>query len=267
MENEHLLTDLKDGVLTLTMNQPAKLNALSDQMMQGLIENLRRANHDSEIGCIVLTGAGRGFCSGGDITAMRARNSGEGTPTTLEDGITRLRASEDVSLLLHEIQKITIAAVNGAATGAGLSIALACDLRIASDAARFGTAFAKVGFSGDFGGTWSMTRLVGPMKARELYFLADIIGADEAYRVGLVNRVVPAATLMEEAGNLARRIAGGPRLAYRYMKANLNASLTSDFRTLLDREAEGQTLTGRTEDHREAVKAFLEKRQPTFKGR
>jgi 2-(1,2-epoxy-1,2-dihydrophenyl)acetyl-CoA isomerase len=266
MENEHLLTELRDGVLYLTLNQPAKLNAMSQQMMEGLLAALRRAAADSQVGAVVLTGAGRGFCSGGDITAMRARESG-GAPTPLEEGIARLRENEETSLLLHEIPKVTIAAINGPATGAGLSLALACDLRIASDAARFGTAFAKVGFSGDFGGTWTMTKVLGSMKARELYFLADLIDAQEALKIGLVAKVFPAASLMEEVGKLAHRIASGPRIAYRYMKANLNKALTDDFRTLLDREAEGQTLTGRTEDHREAVKAFLEKRPATFKGR
>ena len=129
------------------------------------------------------------------------------------------------------------------------------------------TAFARVGFSGDFGGTWLMTRLVGPARAKEFYFLADPIEANQALALGLVNRVVPAASLTAEAAALAKRIASGPAIAYGYMKANINAALTADFRTLLDREAVGQTLTGRTEDHKEAVKAFLEKRQPTFTGR
>jgi 2-(1,2-epoxy-1,2-dihydrophenyl)acetyl-CoA isomerase len=195
---------------------------------------------------------------------MRDRNEGGGPGLTVEQRMAGLRRAEEVSLLLHELPKPTIAAINGAAAGAGLSIALACDLRIAADSARLVTAFARVGF---FGGTWLMTRLVGPARAKEFYFLADPIEANQALALGLVNRVVPAASLMAEAAALARRIASGPAIAYGYMKANINAALTADFRTLLDREAVGQTLTGRTEDHKEAVKAFLEKRQPTFKGR
>src|SRR5580704_413889 len=269
MANEHLLAERRDGVLHLTLNQPDKLNALSDQMIAGLLEELGRAAHDSEVRCVLLSGAGRGFCSGGDVSRMRDRNEGgggNGVEQTVEQRMAGLRRAEEVSLLLHELPKPTIAAINGAAAGAGLSIALACDLRIAADSARLVTAFARVGFSGDFGGTWLMTRLVGPARAKEFYFLADPIEANQALALGLVNRVVPAASLTAEAAALAKRIASGPAIAYGYMKANINAALTADFRTLLDREAVGQTLTGRTEDHKEAVKAFLEKRQPTFKG-
>jgi 2-(1,2-epoxy-1,2-dihydrophenyl)acetyl-CoA isomerase len=267
MANEHLLAERSDGVLSLTLNQPDKLNALSDQMIAGLLDELGRAAHDAEVRCVLVSGAGRGFCSGGDVSRMRERNEGDGPGLTVEQRMASLRRAEEVSLMLHELPKPTIAAINGAAAGAGLSIALACDLRIAADSARLVTAFARVGFSGDFGGTWLMTRLVGPARAKEFYFLADPIDANQALALGLVNRVVPAASLTDETAALARRLASGPAIAYGYMKANINAALTADFRTLLDREAVGQTLTGRTEDHREAVKAFLEKRQPTFKGR
>jgi 2-(1,2-epoxy-1,2-dihydrophenyl)acetyl-CoA isomerase len=266
MATEHLIAERNDSVLNLTLDQPDKLNALSEKMIAGLLEELQRAARDAEIRCVVLSGAGRGFCSGGDVSQMRERN--EGTPgPTVDQRMTSLRRAEEVSLMLHELPKPTIAAINGAAAGAGLSIALACDLRIAADSARLITAFARVGFSGDFGGSWLMTRLVGPARAKEFYFLADPIEANQALALGLVNRVVPAASLMAETAALAKRIASGPSIAYSHMKANINAALTSDLRTLLDREAVGQTLTGHTEDHKEAVKAFLEKRQPTFKGR
>ncbi len=267
MATDHLLVELRDRVLYLTMNRPDKLNALSPDMMAGLLDALSTAASDPKVGCVVLTGAGRGFCSGGDIGAMRERNESTGPAPTVEDRVAGLRRSEESSVMLHEMSKVTIAAVNGPATGAGLSLAMACDIRIAADNARLGTAFARVGFSGDFGGTWSLTRLVGSAKARELYFLADVIDAAEALRIGLVNRVVPAASFKDEVHALARRIANGPTLAYTYMKANLNAAVTHEFRELCDREAVGQTMTGRTEDHREAVKAFLEKREPKFQGR
>jgi 2-(1,2-epoxy-1,2-dihydrophenyl)acetyl-CoA isomerase len=178
-----------------------------------------------------------------------------------------LRRSEEVSLLLHEIPKVTIAAVNGPAAGAGFSLCLACDIRIASDQARMGTAFARVGYSGDFGGSYFLTKIVGTAKARELYFTADMLTADEALKEGIVNRVVPAASFADEVHVFAKRIASGPRIAYSYMKANLNAAGYADVRTMLEREALGQSLTGLTEDHKEAVKAFLEKREPKFQGR
>jgi 2-(1,2-epoxy-1,2-dihydrophenyl)acetyl-CoA isomerase len=268
MSDNHLLAERRDGVLYLTLDQPDKLNALSEAMMAGLLEELGRASHDADVRCVVVTGAGRGFCSGGDISRMRAHNEGqEGAESTVEQRIAALRRSEEVSLLLYEMPKPTVASLNGAAAGAGLSIALACDLRIAADSARLVTAFARVGFSGDFGGSWLMTRLVGPARAKEFYFLGDPIDANQALAIGLVNRVVPAASLKSETEALAKRLAGGPAIAYGYMKANINAAVTADFRALLDREAVGQTMTGRTQDHKEAVKAFLEKRAPSFRGR
>ena len=267
MPTDPLLSELKDRVLYLTLNRPDKLNAMSGEMMSALVENLSRAAHDPNIGCVVLTGAGRGFCAGGDIGGMRERNESAAPAQTVEDRVAGLRHGEEASLMLHEMPKPTIAAINGPAAGAGLSLAMACDIRVAADNARLGTAFAKVGFSGDYGGTWSLTRLVGSAKARELYFTADIIDAAEALRIGLVNRVVPAATFRDEVSKFAKKVGNGPAIAYRYMKANLNEAINHDFRQLLDREALGQTMTGRTEDHREAVKAFLEKREPTFKGR
>jgi len=268
MSTDHLLCERRDGVLYLTLNRPEKLNALSEAMSEALVAELSAAAADSELGTVVLTGAGRGFCAGGDIGAMRSRNeAAEGPPPTVEARAARLRRMEEAALLLHEMPKVTIASVNGPAAGAGLGLALACDLRIASDSARFATAFAKVGFAGDFGGTFTLTQLVGPAKARELYLLGDIITAEEALRLGIVNWMVPAAELSGETESLARRIARGPRVAYAYMKSNLNLALKSDLRTILDREALTQTLSGRTEDHREGVKAFLEKREPKFQGR
>lgn len=269
IENQDLLVARRDGVLYLTMNRPDRLNALSDGIISGLLDNLGRAASDREVGAIVVTGAGRGFCAGGDITRMRDRNevAAQANPPGLDQRIASTRRGEEVTVMLHEIPKVTIAAVNGPVAGAGLGLCLSCDIRIASDAARFGTAFARVGFSGDYGGSYFLTQLVGSAKARELYFSAEMIDADEALRLGLVSRVVPAAALADEVHAYAKKIAAGPRVAYAYMKGNLNAALHTDLRTLLDREAVGQALTSLTEDHKEAVKAFLEKREPKFNGR
>src|SRR5438445_364335 len=172
-----------------------------------------------------------------------------------------------VSRWLHEMPKPTIAMVRGAAAGAGMSLALACDLRVAGDTARFATAFARVGYSGDFGGSWFLTQLVGTGKARELYFTTDIVDAREARELGMVNRVVPDARLEEETLALAARLARGPRIAYRYMKRNFNAAESGTLKDLLDLEAWHHTRCGMTEDHREAAKAFVEKREPVFRGR
>jgi 2-(1,2-epoxy-1,2-dihydrophenyl)acetyl-CoA isomerase len=267
-----LLVERRDRVLYLTLNRPDRLNALSDSIIGGLLSELNKAASDPDVGAVVVTGAGRGFCAGGDITRMRDRNeaaanAAEGETPTLEQRVASLFRSEQVSLLLNEMPKVTIAAINGPAAGAGLSIALACDLRIASDQARLGTAFARVGFSGDFGGSYTLTQLVGTAKARELYFSAEMLGAEEALRLGLVTRVVPAAVFLDEVHAYAKKIANGPTVAYSYMKANLNYAQHGDFRTALEREAYSQNLTGQTRDHKEAVKAFLEKREPKFEGR
>jgi len=269
MATDDVLTELKDGVLYLTLNRPAKLNALSTELRAALVGVLEDAAANRDARCVVLTGAGRGFCSGGDILGMEMSASGGGgePAPTFEDTVANLRHDEQASCLLHSMPKVTIAAVNGPAAGAGLCLALAADLRIAAESARFGTAFARVGFAGDYGGTWTLTRLVGPAKARELYFLPDIIDAKEAHRIGLVNRVCSTESFRDEVHAIAKRIANGPTVAYRHMKANLNAALTCDFADLLDREAMGQILAARSEDHREARRAFLEKRAPVFKGR
>ncbi len=168
---------------------------------------------------------------------------------------------------LYKMPKPTLAALPGAAAGAGLALALACDLRIASDKAVMVTAFARVGFSGDYGGTYFLTRLVGAAKARELYFLSERVDMAEALRLGLVNWVVPADALEKKTLEIARRLASGPRVAYRYMKENLNRAVAGEWDECLDLEATHHIHTGLTEDHKEAARAFVEKREPVFKGR
>jgi 2-(1,2-epoxy-1,2-dihydrophenyl)acetyl-CoA isomerase len=257
-----VLVDVTANVATVTLNRPEKLNALNAELMDSLAPTMQQLAENAEVRCLVITGAGRGFCSGGDIGAM---SSGAALPT--DDPVKVLRQREEVSRLLHEMPKPTIASINGAAAGAGLSIALAADIRIAAESAKFTTAFANVGFSGDYGGTWMLQRLVGPAKARELYFTADRFDAKEAERIGMVNRVVPDDQLAGETRALAERLAKGPPLALARMKANLNLGLRSDYSTLLDAEAEAMIFTGTTQDNREALKAFLEKRAPEFHGR
>lgn len=263
--SEDLLEVVKDGVAILTLNRPDRLNALSHPMLTALLEGLERLALDPDVGVVVLTGAGRAFCAGGDVKAMaEGREFGD---APLEQKAQGLRSRMETSRLLHEMPKPTIAMVRGAAAGAGLSLALACDLRIASDSARFGTAFARVGYSGDFGGSFFLTQLIGTAKARELYFTADMLDAREALALGLVNRVVPEARLEEETLALGGRLAQGPRVAYRYMKRNLNAAESSGLRDVLDLEAWHHTRCGETADHREAARAFVEKREPLFRGR
>jgi 2-(1,2-epoxy-1,2-dihydrophenyl)acetyl-CoA isomerase len=246
-------------------NRPERLNAMSRPMLDALLEALPRLADDASVGVIVLTGAGRGFCAGGDVKAMA-----EGTELggqTMEEKAQALRSRMEASRWLHELPKPTIAMMRGPAAGAGLSLAMACDMRMASDTVRLGTAFARVGYSGDFGGSYYLTQLVGTAKARELYFTADLLDAQQALGLGLVNRVVPDARLEEETMALASRLARGPRVAYRYMKRNMNAAESASLKDMLDLEAWHHTRTGMTEDHREAARAFVEKREPQFKGR
>ncbi len=257
-----IITKFEDRIATLTLNRPDKLNALSGDLLAQSIEAVRAWSADAHVGAIVVTGAGRAFCAGGDVSTMA--QPGE---QSLEQNIDRLRSMQELSWLLYNSPKVTVAAVNGFAMGAGLGICLACDLRIASDQAKFGTAYAKVGFGGDFGTTWLLTRYAGASKAKELLFLADVFDAAEAHRLGLVNRVVPHERLQTEAHEVAARIAQGPLVSYRYMKANVNLAMNTDFRTLLDREAETHLRCGQTDDHKEGVRAFLEKRAPKFTGR
>ena len=259
--------EVANRVGILTMNRSDKLNALTRDMNQAAVSALREMSEDPEVGAVVLTGAGRGFCAGGDVSAMQKGEEIGTRDSTLEQQIDELREGHTWPWLLHHMPKVTIAVINGPAAGAGLGIALSCDLRFASDRARLGTAYARVGYGGDYGTTWQLSRLVGQAKAKELFFLPDMITADEALRIGLVNRVFDHDQLMNEALELAERIAAGPLVSYRYMKANVNASGGVDFRTMLDREAETHLRCGQTEDHQEGVNAFMDKRQPVFRGR
>jgi len=263
-----LLASLDEGVLTLTMNRPEARNAMSQAMNQALQQQLASAELDPAVKCIVLTGAGKGFCAGGDVKGMAARGDGTVGAQTIDEAIARQRINQRATAgKLFKMPKPTLAALPGPAAGAGLSLALACDMRVMASSAIMTTAFARVGFSGDYGGTYFLTQLVGSAKAREMYFLSDRVSADEALRLGLANWVCAPEELAAKTREIALRLAKGPTVAYRYMKENLNRAMAGEVDDCLDLEATHHVHCGQTEDHREATKAFVEKREPVFKGR
>jgi len=271
-----LLDKRPSGVAVLTLNRPDSLNAMGGQLMPLLSQYLDECIADSKVRCVVLTGAGRAFCAGGDVKGMAANRDILGgangdAPTSPSAIVARsvqvLRQSQrDTSFKLHTMPKITIAMVNGHAVGAGLSLALACDFRIASEKAKFATAFRNVGFSGDFGSSYYLTKMVGTEKARYLLYTGATIEGEEALAMGLCSKVVPHDNLEEETMKVAEHIASGPTLAYTRMKENLSRAETCDLATALDAEAMNMILSGQTRDHMEAARAFVEKRQPTFTG-
>jgi 2-(1,2-epoxy-1,2-dihydrophenyl)acetyl-CoA isomerase len=241
---------------------------MSRAMIDALATQLAAAEIDSAVKCIVLTGAGKGFCAGGDVKGMAARGDGTVGDNTIDGAIHLQRVKQRATAgKLFKMPKPTLAALPGAAAGAGLSLALSCDLRIMASTAIMTTAFARVGFSGDYGGTYFLSQLVGSAKARELYFLSDRVSAEEALRLGLTNWVCEPDQLAGKTREIARRLAQGPTVAYRYMKENLNRAMAGEVDDCLDLEATHHVHCGQTEDHREATKAFVEKREPVFKGR
>ena len=263
-----LQAGLENGVLTLTMNRPEARNALTRPMIEALSQQLAAAEFDPAVKCIVLTGAGKGFCAGGDVKGMAASGDGTVGKLSIDDAIHRQRVNQRATAgKLYKMPKPTIAALPGAAAGAGFSLALACDLRIMASNAILTTAFARVGFSGDYGGSFFLTQLVGTSKARELYYLSERVSADEALRLGLANWVCAPEELAAKTREIALRLASGPSIAYRYMKENLNRAIAGEVDDCLDLEVTHHVHCGQTEDHREATKAFVDKREPVFKGR
>jgi len=265
---EDLLAEVEDGVAVITMNRPTRRNAFSDEMLEALGRILAEVEVSDAIGCVVLTGAGGAFSAGGDVKAMADRGSSGGAPTPVDVAIQRQRLNQQAtSGKLWRMPKPTIAQIPGPAAGAGLALALACDLRYAADTAIFTTAFGRVAFAGDYGGTWFLTRLVGPAKAKELYYFSERLTADQAQALGVVNAVFAAGDLEKEVMDRARRLAEGPSIAYRYMKENLNRAVHGGLEECMDLEVTHHIHTGLTEDHREAARAFVEKREPRFRGR
>ena len=265
---DELLATLEDGVAWLTLNRPESRNALSDTLSPALRDLFERLPEMPEVRCVVLTGAGTAFCAGGDVKGMGGQQQPRpDRPTTVEGVIADLTERQRrMTGALHALPQPTIAALPGPAAGAGFSIALACDLRIAAESAFVTTGFANVGLAGDYGTTWFLPRLVGDAKARELFFTAARVDAKTCLELGIVNRVVPDAELESETRALAQQLADGPSAAYRLMKQNLDRALRVDLPTALAHEAEATVESARTEDHREAVRAFVEKRKPRFSG-
>ena len=255
-----LRVEREGGVLTLTLNRPEVLNAFNRVMTSELQAALREAERDPEVRCLVLTGAGRAFSAGEDLKSRQ-----EGGEKSFIESL-RQRYNPIIDKLRH-MEKPVIAAVNGVAAGAGLGLALACDLRIASDQARFGQVFVKVGLAPDSGTSLLLLQLVGLGKALEMTFFGDLVPADEALRIGLVNRVVPHEQLAAATREWAQRLAAAPTRAIGLAKRAFNFAARAALREVLDYEAYLQEIAGQTADHAEGVRAFLEKREPRFQGR
>jgi enoyl-CoA hydratase/carnithine racemase len=261
-QTDELLYEVKDRIATLTLNRPGKMNAFTAPMIDRWAWALGEAQRDPEVNVVVVTGAGRAFCAGGDVARM-----GEGKSTPLDHKNMLWEHIHRVPRALEAMDKPVIAMVNGAAVGAGMGMALMCDLRIAADAARFSTGYVRVGLVPGDGDTYFLPRLVGSARALELLWTADFVEAAEAERLGIVNRVVPGDRLSEETFALARRIADGPQIPIRMIKRLVYQSLRLDLRTHLDLVSSHMAVVRETADHKEGVRAFQEKRAPRFEGR
>jgi 2-(1,2-epoxy-1,2-dihydrophenyl)acetyl-CoA isomerase len=264
MAYQCLLYDVKDRIATLTLNRPERLNALGDTLRDDLLDAVSRAGADPDVGVLVITGAGRGFCSGGDVKSMSERNEAGQVPPP-SDRFAPLR--DRIVLAMRDCPKPIIAAINGAAAGAGMNLALACDMRIASSAAKFSQAFVKRGLAPDWGGSWLLPRVVGTAKACELIFTGEAIDASQALALGVVNAVVAPESLMDETYKLARKIAAAAPIAVQLSKRAIYHNEAVDLRAGLEFESFAQNICKDTEDYKEGVKAFVEKRPPSFRGR
>ena len=258
---EEIIETREGRIVRLRLNRPQALNAFSQDMMRYLLDAFPRLSDDSEVAAIILEGAGRSFCVGGDVKGW-----GERADWTYEKHLEEYGWKQRISLTMRQCSKVIVAALQGHVLGAGFGLALAADFRVAGRSAIFGTSFGGVGLSGDFGATSSLVNLVGSAKARELMILNERIGAEEAFRLGLITRLVDDAEIAQTAHDLAAQIAAGPSLAFARMKQNVMAAEAESFAAMIEREAAGQAECCMTEDHREAVKAFAEKRKPIFRG-
>lgn len=266
-DSDQLLVSLQDRVALITLNRPEARNALSNELTGNLRRAIAWAREDDDVGAVLLTGAGNAFCSGGDVKAMGQRNSADSAQPSLESQFREMAARHhEIAGALRAMRKPTIAALPGPAAGAGMAIALSCDLRIAADMAFLSTGYARIGLSGDYGIAWLLTRVVGPGRARQLMLTSERTGAADALAMGLVNQVVAADTLADAAQTMAGTLANGPQIAYAYIKDNLDEALTVDHATAIDSEADRLLKSRTSNDHKEAVRAFAEKREPRFQG-
>jgi enoyl-CoA hydratase/carnithine racemase len=260
-----LLCEIRDRVALITLNRPEARNALSDRLTPALRRMIKQCGDDPKIGALLITGAGNAFCAGGDVKGMGGNSTK--AEVAFEESVVDLRTKQrTLTGVLVAVRKPTIAALPGPAAGAGLALALACDIRIASESAIMTTGYSRIGLTGDYGIAWLLTRLVGTSRARELMFMSERIDVRRCEALGLVNRVVSDAELRETAFVLARSLADGPSIALAYMKDNLDHAVTSDFLGSMDQEAENMVRSARTGDHKEAVRAFIDKRKPVFSG-
>ena len=263
---DQLLCEIRDGVALITLNRPEARNAMSPQLTPALSRMIQERGEDPRVGALLITGAGTAFCAGGDVKGM-GDNSSQKSLSAEERAAGMIERHRRLTGALVGVRKPTIAALPGAAAGAGLAIALACDIRIAAKSAFVSAGYSRIGLSGDYGVAWLLTRAVGSPIAREMMFTSDRVDSERAERIGLFNRVVDDARLQEEAFALARSIAQGPAVALSLMKANLDEARDIDHDTAVVREAQRLAQAAQTEDHREAVRAFVEKRKPVFSGR
>src|SRR6266576_5027498 len=258
---------IRDRVAIITLNRPEVRNALSDHLTPALRNMIKTCGENPEVGVLLITGAGTAFCSGGNVKGMGAHRDKKKLDMTYDEKVADLQERQRLLTgALVSVRKPTIAALPGPAAGAGLAIAMACDIRIAASSAFVSTGYLRVALSGDYGIAWLLTRLVGTARARELMFTAEKVDAARCEAIGLFNRVVADDRLQQEAFALARSMADGPTLALRYMKDNLDEALLFDFATARDHEAERLVRLTMTADHREAVQAFIDKRKAVFKG-
>src|ERR1700730_18617840 len=258
--HEHLGYAVQGRIATITLNRPERMNAFTWEMVDAWAEALQEAQKNDQVHVIIVTGAGKAFCSGGDIQNMGQRQ--ERTPLMRKNELAG--HVHRIPLALESVDKPVIAAINGAATGAGLDLALQCDLRFAAASARLGETYVRVGLVPGAGGTWFLPRLVGTAKALELFWTGDLVDAHEAERIGLVNQVVPDAELMTATRALAEKIARGPQLSIRFIKRAVKEGMHSDLRAALDLISSHYAVVATSADHREAVNAYLEKRKPVF---